>query len=124
MRDFTESSLSNDLSFLGMTCQIIDLLFLRLDHSCCKDSTADWQMLCKCYKTCRREKSSLEWTLLQKRLLERKGWWPKYHFATNGRISSNLRNNSCSNEHDTKLAKYKTKIARYLDKSGTQFIGL
>ena len=104
------------IAILGETCQVIELLFQRLDHICCKDNTDDWRLLYVMVKCYRKHPSSTEWSKIGECASERKSWWPRYHFASFSMTS--FEGVKGSGQNGAKLSKYKRKVSLYLKFKG------
>lgn len=104
----------------GDNCAMIELLFERLDHPCCKNSVDDWRMLFKTLKRYKKHLSSPEWNKIKDCINERKSWWPKYHFINNNLHQFEINDKS---QRRNELSKYKRKIGKYFKRNGI-FISL
>eukprot|EP00794_Sanderia_malayensis_P011779 gene11779-12999_t len=108
--EYMEMLIEKDLK-----CDVIDLLFLRLDHVSCKNSYEDWHLLYRIYKACKRDSTSSDLERLKQHLYDRREWWPRYHF---NRKKLPLKQIGGDNNTDVMIAKYKKKIEKYFIKSG------
>ncbi len=109
------------LFFPGLIIDVINLLFLRLDHVSCKDSTEDWKLLASYYKRYKGDSECDEWNTLDKHLGERETWWPKYHFSLKKKTDQEERK---PGESELLVEKYKHRISRYFKKIGMLLFAL